>query len=88
MNQQRCLLPDQLDDAWMRVAQRIDADSGDEIQIALAFQIVNIRAFSAAQNQRITSVVLEEIFAFQIHHGLGSRRGFNGWSGHLSIIVE
>ena len=88
MNQRRRLLPDYLDDAWMRVPQRIDADSRDEIQVALAFQVVNVSAFPAAENQRIAGVILEKIFAFQVHHGLGSRLGFNGWSSHLSIIIE
>ena len=62
--------------AW---PERVDADAGDEIEIALAIEIVNVRALPAAQNQRIAGIVLQKVFAFQVHDGLGSGRGFDGW---------
>src|SRR3979411_2628728 len=64
MDQEGGLLPDHFDDARVSVAERVDADAGDEIQIALTIHIVNIRAFSTTQNQRITGVVLEKIISF------------------------
>src|SRR5438128_5998965 len=72
----------------MSVAQRVNTDPGYEIEVALAVEIVNIGAFPAAQNQRIAAVVLQKIFAFQLHDGLGGGRGFDWWGGHLSIIDE
>ena len=60
VNELRRLIPDRLHDARMPVSQRIHADSGDEVEIALPRQIVNIRPLSAAQNQRIPGVVLQK----------------------------
>src|SRR5438034_1335549 len=88
MDEQRRLLTDQLHDARMGMAERVHSDSGDEIEVALAVKIVDVRALAAAQNQRIPRIVLEKIIALQVHYGLGSGRGFDGCGSHLFIIDE
>ena len=41
VDQQSGLLANRRDNPRMRVSQRVHADAGDEIQVAVAFQIVN-----------------------------------------------
>ncbi len=58
------LLADHFSEARMRMPQRVDADSSQQIQIALAGSIVNVATFSALQNHRITRVVLQQVLLF------------------------
>jgi hypothetical protein len=55
----------------MGVSQRIDADAGYEIQVTVAFQIIDAAALSARQDKRITGVVLQQVFPLQVHYLLG-----------------
>ena len=89
VDQQRRLLADHLDQARMGVAQRINTDSRDEIQVTLAFDVVNVAALASGQHERIPRVVLEQVIALEIHDLLGMR--FQDWrSGacHLVIITR
>ena len=70
MHQESGLLADHLHQPRMRVPQRIYADSRDQIQIALAAHIPNVTALAADQYQRVTSIILQQVFALEIHHGL------------------
>ena len=72
----------------MRVAQRVDANSGDEIQISLAIQIVNIGALPTMERQRIAAIILKQVFPLQFHHGLRSGQVFDRCGGHFLIIDE
>ena len=65
VQQQAGLLANHFREARVRVAQRVDADAGDEIQIALAGSVVDIAAFAALQKQRIARVILQQILALQ-----------------------
>ena len=68
--QQRGLVANHLHDARMRVAQRVDADAGDEIQVTLALGVLHIASLAARQRQRITGIILEQIFALEFDDGL------------------
>ncbi|MGA2119477.1 MAG: hypothetical protein ABSH56_32595 [Bryobacteraceae bacterium] len=63
-------MADDLDDAGMGVAERIDADAGNQIEVTAALQIVHPAPLSARQDERITGIILEEVGALQIHDGL------------------
>ena len=54
VDQQSGLLADDLQDPRMGMSQRVDPDAGYEIEIAAAFRIVHIAAFTAHQRQRVT----------------------------------
>src|SRR5690348_7952483 len=58
VEEQRGLLANHFRDAWMRVSQRVYADAGDHVQIALAIRVVNIGTFPAMQRNRIPGIVL------------------------------
>ncbi len=89
VNQQAGLLANDFQNARMSVTERVDADAGEEIEIAAAFQIVNIAALSARQNERITGVVLQEILALQLLNLLrGLVNGGRKDAGHLIIITD
>ena len=63
VDQQAGLLADHLEEARVGVSQRVHADSGDEIQIAAAFRVVDVAAFAAGQNQRIAGIILEVTYS-------------------------
>ena len=89
MDQQAGLLADDFHDARMGVPERVDADAGEEIEVAAALQIVKVAAFSAGQSERITGIILEQVVALQVHDGLGGvlhcgRKG----AGHLLMIAR
>ena len=50
MDELRRLLADQFHDARMSVSKRVHADAGDEIEVTLAVEIVDIGPLPAAQN--------------------------------------
>ena len=56
------LLADHLHQARVRVAERVYADAGDEVEVALAGWVKNIAAFAAIQHERIAGVGLEQVF--------------------------
>ena len=68
MQQQSGLLADDFRQPRMRVAERVDADSGDQIQIALARRVVHIAAFAAMDDQREARVVLQQVLFFQVDY--------------------
>jgi hypothetical protein len=59
----------------MRVAECVDANARDEIEVADAVDVVNVAAFSAVQHQGIAAVILENVLAFQIDNGFGGEGG-------------
>ena len=66
------LLADHLHQARVRVAQRVHADAGDEIEIALARCIKNVAAFAMIEQQRIAGVGLEQVLALERSHAVKS----------------
>ena len=70
MDQARGLFLNGRDDARMVLPQRIDADAGDEIEIALAVDIPHVRAVAALENERMAGVILQQILLFEIDDGL------------------
>jgi hypothetical protein len=89
VDQQPGLLANHRDNPRMRVSQRIHADAGDEIQVTMAFQIVNMAALSAREDQRITGVVLQHVIPLQVHRLLGGLiHSGGGRARHLLIIAR
>ena len=87
VDQQGGLFADHLDDAGMGVAQRVDADARDEVEVACAVDVVNIAALSPMRDQRIAAIVLQQVVAFQVDNGVGCRGRRWVWSaGHLLMI--
>lgn len=70
------LFADHFGDAGMGVAEGIDTDAGDEVEIAFAVEIIEIDAFAAVEDQRVAAVVLEQILLFEFDDLL--RRGLSG----------
>ena len=50
------------------MAQRVHADTGDEVQIALARWVKNVAAFAAIEHQGIAGVGLQQVLALQRPH--------------------
>ena len=61
MDQARSLFLNGGDDARMVLSERIDADAGDEIEIALAVDVPHVRSVAAHKNERMAGIVLQEI---------------------------
>ena len=78
---QASLLPDHFGELRVRVAERVHADSGDQIEIAFAGGVVNVAAFAAMQHERVAGVVLKQVLLFELDHGRRSGRC------HLFIII-
>ena len=64
------LFADHLDQPRMRVAERVDADARDEVEIALARWIEDVAAFAALEHQRIAGVGLEQVLALERSHAV------------------
>jgi hypothetical protein len=79
----RSLLANDLHQARVPVAQSVDANAGDEIQVAFARPIPHIAALAALQHQRIAGVVLEQVLFFEFY---GGNRGCGGF--HLLIVGQ
>src|SRR6185312_2714424 len=56
-----CLLANDLRNPRVRVAERIYADSANKIQVAVTIRIIHITAFAAPEQQRVASIILEEV---------------------------
>jgi hypothetical protein len=69
VNQPRRLLLNGGDDAGMILAESIDADAGDEVKVPFAVGVPHPGTVAAHQDQRMTSVILEQILAFQFDNG-------------------
>ena len=83
------LLANHLHQTRVRVAQCVDADAGDEVQITLAGRIENVAALAAVEHQRIAGVVLEQVFAFERADAVESAGIFldRNRSGHSIMIT-
>ena len=66
VNQQRACSRITFVNRGLRVTKRIDADAGDQVQVALAAGVVNVDAASALQYDRVARVVLKQILLFEI----------------------
>src|ERR1700676_2767423 len=66
MDQASHLLTNYFGEARVRVAQGVHADTGDQIEIALAGRIVDVTPFSTLQHYRVARVILEQVLLFQI----------------------
>ena len=66
MNYSCGLFADYLHDSRMRMAQRIHAQTGYEIEIAFAVQIVEKNAFAALEDQRVAVVGLKQKLTFAL----------------------
>ena len=75
VDEQRGLFADDLDDARMRVTQRVHSDAGDEIEIAGAVRIVNVAAFAPMHDQGIAAVILKQVLALQFDYIVGNGCG-------------
>src|SRR5207244_1243027 len=64
VNHSSGLFADYLHDSRMRMAQRIHAETGYEIEIAFAIQIVKKNAFAALEDQRVAVVGLKQKLTF------------------------
>ena len=78
------LLLHRLDDARRTVAEQVAAPAGEEVEVAVALGVPDVRAFAAHQAHRIARVVADDV-------AVGTGRWFLGWSlvrGPLSVAVE
>ena len=76
MDQQAGLFPEYLQHPRVRVAERVDPDARDEIEVAAAIGVVDVAAFAARQNERVPGVILKNVIPLQVHYGLrGDLRG-------------
>ena len=73
MDDLRRLVANDLHDARMRMAQRVDAQSGEEVEIALAFDVIDVHALAARNGQRIAGIGVQQVFLFAIDDLLISR---------------
>ncbi len=71
MDQQPGLFAEDLQNARMGVAQGVDPDPRQEIEVAAALQIVQIAAFPARKDERIPGVSLQQKIPLQVNHRLG-----------------
>src|SRR5579863_9809556 len=60
------LLTNRLHDPRMRMPQRIHPQPGDEIQVALALQVIQKHALAAAEGDGITVVSLQQVLLFKV----------------------
>ena len=51
----------------MRITERVHSDAGYQIEVALAFEIIQVAALAARQDDRVPSVVLKEIILLELH---------------------
>ena len=58
----RRLLADGLDDAGMGMAQGIDAQPGEEVEIAPAINVVNVNSLSARNGKWVAGVGVQQVF--------------------------
>jgi hypothetical protein len=65
------LLAKDFGEPGMGIAERVDADAGDQIEISFAGGVVNIAALSAMQHQRVAGVILKQVLFFQVDYGRG-----------------
>ena len=49
----------------MGVAEGVDADAGDQVQVALPIGVVDVAALAAAQQERVPAVVLKQILLLE-----------------------
>ena len=66
MEQAGGLLANSLHDAGMGMTQRIHAQAGDEIEILLAFCVVEEHTLAAFEGDRITVIGLEKVAALEV----------------------
>ena len=71
MDHEPCLLPDDLQQLRMSMSQGVDADAGDQIEIAFPGRVIDITTLAASQHERVTGIVLEQVLLLQIHDRLG-----------------
>ncbi len=62
------LLADHLHQTGVRVAERVHADAGDEVEVALAGWVKHITAFAAVQYERVAGIGLEQVLALERLH--------------------
>ena len=66
MDGARRLLADDLYDSRVGMAQRVDSNPGDEVQVAAAFQVINKNALAARDGQGITVVNGDQVPALEL----------------------
>ena len=67
------LVANHLHDAGMRMTQRVDAQPGQEIEIALALDVKDVHALAARNGQRIAGIGVQQILLFPIDNLLVGR---------------
>ena len=60
----RRLFADDPHDARVGVAERVDAQPGEQVEIAFALDVIQVDAFAARHGDRIASVGVEQVFLF------------------------
>ncbi len=67
------LIANDLHDARMRMTQRIDAQPGEEIEIALALDAIDVYTLAPRNGQRIAGIGVQQILLFPFDNLLVSR---------------
>ena len=62
MDDLRRLVADDLHDPRMRMAERVDAQTREEVEIAPALNVVNVHSLSAGDGERIARVGVQQVF--------------------------
>ena len=56
---------DRLQDARMRMTERVYANARDQVEIAIAIDIVHVTTFPPLEREGVTAVVLYKVVAFE-----------------------
>jgi len=70
MDQQGGLVANHFHNARVRMAQCINADSRDQIEVPVLIDVIEPAALAAGQYQRVAGVILQEILLFQVEDRL------------------
>ena len=62
----RRLVANNLHNARMRVAKRIDAQAGEKVEVTAALDVINVHALAARDGQRVTGIGVQQEFLFAI----------------------
>src|SRR5262249_5407144 len=66
VNKTSGLITNRLHDSWVCVAQRIDSNSRNQIEVLLALYVVEVNTLPALEDHRVAVVGLQNVAAFQV----------------------
>jgi hypothetical protein len=70
----------------MRVPKRVDADAGNEVEVPIPLEIIDMATLATVKDNRITAVVLEKILTFYVNNRI-RRRGGRGVRNATHFLI-